>query len=87
MSFFESKEAMLVIEDASTSHGRINWIDFRLPLSESGDTLHLHITPAGSTDAGVFGYNFVRRGYKHGIRLVGTLKAGLDMNVLAIYDR
>lgn len=85
--FFDSEKAMLVVENASTTHGRINWIDFRLPLSTAGDTLHLHITPAGNVDAGVFGYNFVRRGYKHGIRLVGTLKAGLDMNVLAIYDR
>lgn len=85
--FFDSAKAMQVVEVASTTHGRINWIDFQLPLTKDGDMLHLHVTPAGSADAGVFGYNFVRRGFKHGIRLVGTLKAGVDMNVLAIYDR
>ena len=29
----------------------------------------------------------IKRGYKHGIRLVGTLKSEPDMNVLAIYER
>ena len=85
--YFNSKEAMIVIEEASSKHGRINWIDFRLPLTDEGDTLHLHIVPAGTADAGIFAYNFVRRAFRHGVRIVGTLKSEPDMNVMAIYDR
>jgi hypothetical protein len=85
--YFKPREAMVVIEKAASENGRINWIDFRLPLSSEGDTLHLHICPQGKYDAGVFGYNFVTRGFKHGLRLVGTLKSEPDMNVLAIYEK
>jgi len=83
---FNATQAMLVIEAAAKRNGRIHWIDFRMPLDEEGNTLHLHVVPSGRWDAGVFGYNFVRRAYKHGIRIVGTLKSEPDMNVLAIYD-
>ena len=36
---------------------------------------------------GYFAYNFIKRGFKHGLRLVGTLKSEPDMNVLAIYEK
>jgi hypothetical protein len=78
---------MLAVEAAATQHGRIHWIDYRLPLTQDGDTLHLHICPAGKYDTGVFAYNFIKRGFKHGARLVGTLKSEPDMNVLAIYEK
>ena len=68
-------------------HGRIRWIDYRVPLTKDGDTLHLHISPTETYDTGVFAYNFIKRGHKHGLRLVGTLKSEPDMNVLAIYDK
>jgi hypothetical protein len=84
---FDARKAMAVIEEAACENARISWIDFRLPLSEEGDTLHLHICANGKYDAGVFGYNFVTRGFKHGLRLVGTLKSEPDMNVLAIYEK
>jgi hypothetical protein len=41
----------------------------------------------GDYDTGVFAYNFVKRGFSHGLRLVGTLKAGTDVNVLAIFEK
>jgi len=84
---FDARKAMAVIEEAASENLRVSWIDFRLPLSDQGDTLHLHICPGGRYDAGVFGYNFVTRGFKHGLRLVGTLKSEPDMNVLAIYEK
>jgi hypothetical protein len=84
---FSATQAMLVVEEAAKEHGRIRWIDYRVPLTKEGDTLHLHIVPAGTYDTGVFAYNFIKRGYKHGLRLVGTLKSEPDMNVLAIYDK
>lgn len=84
---FDERKAMVVIEEAASENGRINWIDFRLPLSPEGDTLHLHMCPQGKYDAGVFGYNFVTRGFKHGLRVVGTLKSEPDMNVLSVYEK
>lgn len=84
---FSAGQAVEVIEKAATEHGRIRWIDYRLPLTYEGDTLHLHITPAEQFDTGTFAYNFVKRGNKHGLRLVGTLRSEPDMNVLAIYDK
>ncbi|QGJ71803.1 Hypothetical protein PBC10988_35120 [Planctomycetales bacterium 10988] len=84
---FSADQAMRAIERAASQHGRIRWIDFRVPITNQGDTLHLHVVPAAKYDTGVFAYNFVKRGFKHGLRLVGTLKSEPDMNVLAIYER
>ena len=84
---FSPTQAMLVVEEAARENGKLQWIDYRVPLTQDGDTLHLHISPSGEYDTGVFAYNFVKRGYKHGLRLVGTLKSEPDMNVLAIYDK
>lgn len=84
---FNPSRAMRVVEEAAADHGRIRWIDFRLPLTTDGDTLHLHVCPAGAFDTGVFAYNLIKRGYKHGLRLVGTLKSEPDMNVLAVYEK
>jgi hypothetical protein len=84
---YSATKAMVAIEKAASEHGRIRWIDYRLPISKEGDTLHLHVCPAGQYDSGILAYNFVKRGFKHGIRLVGTLKSEPDVNVLAVYDR
>ena len=84
---FSATQAMTAVERAASKHGRIRWIDYRLPISESGDTLHLHVCPAAEYDTGVLAYNFIKRGFKHGVRLVGTLKSEPDLNVLAIYER
>ena len=79
---------MEIIEDAGKSssegHGRIGWINFRVPVGT--EVMHLHIVPDGTYHAGTFGYNFARRGFSNGVRLVGTLRSGLALNVLAIFD-
>lgn len=83
-----ARDAMKVIEDtASENGGRIRWIDYRLPITQDGDTLHLHFQPNEQCDTGVFAYYLVKRASKHGIRLVGTLRSEPDMNVLAAYDK
>ncbi len=84
---FSPTAAMVAVEGASRDHGRIQWIDYRLPLEKDGTTLHIHVCPRGQYATGDFAYNLIKRGYKHGIRLVGTLKSEPDMNVLAIYER
>lgn len=84
---FRPNQAMRIVEDMAAVNGRIEWIDYRIPLALDGSSLHLHICPSGKYNTGVFAYNFIRRGYKHGVRLIGTLRSGPDMNVLAIYDK
>lgn len=86
-SNYSATRAMIAIEEAASANGKIRWIDYRLPLTIQGDTLHLHICPVGSYDTGSFAYNLVKRGFTHGLRLIGTLKSGPDMNVLAIYEK
>jgi len=83
---FTSRIGMEIIEDAGKK-GKIGWIDFRMPIGTVGDTMHLHLVPAGRYYSGIFAYNMVRRGYRQGLRLVGTLKAGMDLNVLAAFDK
>lgn len=84
---FSGSKAIQVVEAAASTNGRIRWIDYRMPLNDEGDTLHLHLCPNGKFDTGVLAYNFIKRGEKHGLRLVGTLKSEPGMNVLAVYEK
>jgi hypothetical protein len=84
---FSATKAMKAVEDEARERGRIRWIDYRLPITDLGDTLHLHFVPSGDYDTGTFAYNLIKRGFKHGLRLVGTLKSEPDLNVLAVYER
>jgi len=84
---YSAVRAMITVEEAASQNGRIQWIDYRLPITAQGDTLHLHVCPSSAFDTGVLAYNFIKRGFKHGLRLVGTLKSEPDMNVLAVYEK
>jgi hypothetical protein len=89
--FFDPQVAIEVVEEASES-GRFAWIAFRLPVGsvdplQAETFLHLHISPRGEYDTGVVAYNFIARGYEHGVRIVGTLKSDPDLNVLAVFER
>lgn len=92
-SRFDSRVAMEVVEQGTSDPDqpgnaeRFTWIDFRMPIGPDGTTMHLHLVCEGRDPIGTFGYNFVRRGYRHGVRILGTMKAGLDVNVLALFDR
>jgi hypothetical protein len=57
--YFSATKAMIAAENAANKRGRIRWVDYRLPISRTGDTLHLHLCPAGKYDTGVFAYNFI----------------------------
>ncbi len=90
-SVFDSAVAMRTVEK-STKGGsaRIDWIDFRLVGFTPDDTvvpIHMHISPKGRYSTGTFAYQLIRRSEKYGIRVIGTLKKGADINVLAIYER
>jgi hypothetical protein len=88
---FDSSRAMRVVEDScKDGDSRIEWIDFRLVGFTSEDVVvpvHLHILPKGRYSSGTFAYQFIRRAEKYGIRIVGTLKKGADINVIAIYEK
>lgn len=88
-SAFDSGIAMQIVEKATQEGGRIDWIDFRVVAFDKGVPvpIHLHLAPRGQFPTGTFAYQLIRRGEKHGIRLLGTLKKGEDVNVLAIYER
>jgi hypothetical protein len=84
---FSARMAMEAVEKNAAENGRIRWIDYRVPVTPDGETLHLHFQAAGRFDTGVFAYYLIKRGFKHGLRLVGTLKSEPDMDVLAIYEK
>lgn len=88
---FDATKARVVLEEASrrNDNSRFDWIDFRLVWGSSGSPspLHLHMMPKGQYPTGIFAHALVRRAYSNGVRIVGTLKSGGDINVLAIYER
>jgi hypothetical protein len=81
--------ATIAVEEAITAGGgRVQWIDYRVPLNDANHTtLHLHVSGRGAYDTGTFAYNLVQRGFKHGLRIIGTLKSEPDLNVLAIFEK
>jgi hypothetical protein len=83
---WNANRAIQVIEEEIGTGGRPRWIDYRVPIND-GQTIHLHVVGRGEFDTGVFAYNLVKRGWKHGLRVVGTLKSEPDVNVLAIYEK
>jgi hypothetical protein len=80
-------ERWAAVEKVVGDGGRIRWIDYRVPLLKDGKTAHLHVSGRGAYDTGVFAYNLIRRGFRHGLRLVGTVKSAPDINVLAIFEK
>jgi hypothetical protein len=80
---FDSHKAMTVVESAIfESRGRVRWIDFRVQPANITKAIQFHMAGREQYDTGVFAYNFIRRGYRHGLRVIGTLKSGPDLNVV-----
>ena len=74
------------MEDVIGASGRPRWIAYRV-IFGTGETLHLDVTARGEYDTGIFAYYFIRRGERHGLRIVGSLKSGPALNLLAAYDK
>jgi hypothetical protein len=64
--------------------GPLRWLDVRLPVSNHGHTLTLHLR--GDLDPGELARAIFNRGYDCGLRLIGALHAGGVVNVLALYE-
>lgn len=80
--------ALKVLED-TVNDKSVSWVDFNVRVQKpptTGRYLHLHIAARGHYDTGVFAYNLITRAFNYGVRLVGTLKSGPDLNVLAVFD-
>lgn len=90
---FDSHQVIRGIEAAGgEERERFDWIDFRamVDLDQSSPMFeppHLHFMARGAYPTGTFAYQFVRRAHRFGVRIVGTLKKGQDVNVLAVYER
>jgi hypothetical protein len=85
---FNQERALGALESAATEDGsKIEWIDFRVPLNDTVKTMHLHIEVAGKYSTGTFAYRMIRRGFGHGMRVVGALRDGPDVNVLGMYEK
>jgi len=86
---FSPRMAIEIVEDiVAKERGRIRWIDYRILNFEVEDLpLHLHVVGSENFDTGVFAYNIIGRGAKHGLRIVGTLKSEPDINVLAVFEK
>jgi hypothetical protein len=85
---FDAGRAIRVVEEAAAAEAaRIEWIDFRAPLNGVVDTMHLHVAARGKYNTGTFAYRLIGRCVGHGMRIVGTLKDGPDINVMAIYEK
>lgn len=91
---FDAQRSMIELEKLLKEVDEpVQWIDYRMPIWANPDASeilaagHLHLVARGRYDTGTFAYNFIKRGYKHGLRIVGTLKSEPDINVLAVFER
>lgn len=86
-----SKAAMGLMERVIGAGGRPSWVDYRIPIAgtegPAATSLHLHVQGGGEYSTGDFAHRFVHRGSKHGLRVVGLLKDGPALNVLAVFER
>jgi hypothetical protein len=83
---WNADKAVRVVEDVIGAGGRPRWIAYRV-IFGTGETLHLDVTARGDYDTGIFAYYFIRRGERHGLRILGSLKSGPALNLLAAYDK
>lgn len=79
-------EAVKAVEEGIEGGGRIRWCDYKM-IFATGEDLNLHADAHGDYDTGVFAYNLIRRGWRYGLRIVGSLKSQPALNVLAIYEK
>lgn len=84
---FNDRVALNAVEKAASGK-KIQWIAYRVSFGDdAGPFFHLSLAARGLYETGVFGYNFINRGTKHGLRIVGTLKSEPDIDVLAVFER
>jgi hypothetical protein len=83
---WKTDEVVKAVEEVIADGGRPRWIDYKM-IFATGDELNLHVDAHGDYDTGVFAYNLIRRGWRYGLRIVGSLKSQPALNVLAVYEK
>jgi hypothetical protein len=83
---WNTDKVVKVVEEVIADGGRPRWIDYKMTFT-TGDELNLHVIAYGEYDTGVFAYNLIRRGWRYGLRIVGSLKSQPALNVLAVYEK
>lgn len=83
---WNTDEVVKAVEQVIAGGGRPRWIDYRMTFA-TGEDLNLHVEAHGDYDTGVFAYNLIRRGWRFGLRIIGSLKSQPALNVLAIYEK
>jgi hypothetical protein len=83
---WNTDEVVKAVEEVIADGGRPRWIDYKMTFA-TGDELNLHVDAHGDYDTGVFAYNLIRRGWRYGLRIVGSLKSQPALNVLAVYEK
>jgi hypothetical protein len=78
--------AMKVLEWGIGEGGLPRWVDYRLRMTD-GESLHLSVRGRGKYDTGVHAFSTIFRGHEYGLRIVGTLKSGPGLNILAIFEK
>lgn len=87
MECYDNRAALQEIQNGFGNGERIEWIDLRIKTRTRARPLLCHFSSSGKFPNGMFALSLVRRGHKEGFRLVGQLKKGCDLNVLAFYER
>ncbi|MFI1192496.1 hypothetical protein ACH4T9_04355 [Micromonospora sp. NPDC020750] len=77
--------AMNVLERGIGDGGLARWVDYRVHIEDRA--LQLSLRGRGKFETGIFAYSMIRRGNQHGLRIVGTLKSGPGLNVLAVFEK
>jgi hypothetical protein len=83
---WNADEVVKVVEEVIGDGGRPRWIDYKMTFATGGE-LNLHVIAYGDYDTGVFSDNLIRRGWRYGVRIIGSLKSQPALNVLAIYEK
>ncbi|NBE81801.1 hypothetical protein [Micromonospora rubida] len=76
---------MNVLERGIGDGGLARWVDYRVHIEDRA--LQLSLRGRGKFETGIFAYSMIRRGNQHGLRIVGTLKSGPGLNVLAVFEK
>lgn len=84
---YSAQVTMVELEKALAGVRRIRRIDYRVGLGSGVPSCHLQICPSPDDSVMTFAYSMIKRGHKHGLRIVGLLRSEPDIQVLAVFER
>jgi hypothetical protein len=82
---YRPNSAVDVLERGIGEGGPVSWVDYRVHIK--GERLYLSLRGRGRYETGIFAYSTIQRGHRYGLRVVGMLKSGPGLNVLAVFEK